>query len=176
MKLILFTILFYSLNSFAFFGLFEEKRPDPMTLQTEEEQMEYLRKYLPESYERVIKYKQQLGALKIMNSEIDKDMEEWKNYEKYAADPVDIEKEKAEAFREKVRKKKEMEEKVKQMEKEILAKYKVVNGELVDKEKENTEERKKKEEALLRKRIIEFQKKNDLPVLGPKDRIDVKRE
>lgn len=176
-KALLILISLYSISLYAFFGLFEEeKRPDPMSLETEKEQMEYLRKYLPESYERVLEYKNYLNQLTDAKISLQEANDEWNDYEKYSAEMIDVESEKRKKLKEKKEKKRELELKVKNMEKEILSKFKLVNGKLVNKKEENDANRKMKEEQILRKRIIEFQKEHNMSVLKEGQNIKVKKE
>ena len=175
MKKIALVLIFFVSNAYAFLGFFEKERPDPLKLKTEAEQMQYLKDYLPDSYERVLKYKRYLTEIKEIETELESD-DEWKEYSKYSSQVINLDEEKAKEFRRKVEEKKALEKKAKEVEKAILAKYKVVNGKLVNRKDEKDAETKRKEEELLRKRIIEFQKKNNLPVLKDGQLINVKKE
>ena len=130
-KLFILIIVLMSFNSYGFFGFFEEdKRPDPMTLKTDEERMDYLRKYLPESYERVLDYRNYLNDLNTAGIELDKANKEWKEYEQYSGKMIDVEEEKAQNVRDKLKRQEELAKKVKEMELDILKQFKVVNGKL----------------------------------------------
>lgn len=176
MKKLIILLFFISFNSYSFFGLFEEKRPNPFNLNDETKQMEYLKKYHPNSYERILKYKQDFSELQELDDDIVNTEKEWDEYEKYSGKMYDEAKELRKKLEVKKRKKLALEQKVKSMEKEILSKYKVVNGKLVEKKEERKKKKKEEEDKILRERIIEFQKERGLPVLKEDQDIKVKRE
>lgn len=173
----LFVLLFFiSFNSYSFFGLFEEKRPNPFNLKDESQQMDYLKKYHPESYERILKYKQEFANLQELDEDIVNTEKEWDDYEKYSGKMYNESVELRKKLEDKKRKKIALEQKVKSMEKEILSKYKVVNGKLVDREEERKAKTEEEQNKLLRERIIEFQKERGLPTLKEGQELKVKRE
>lgn len=176
-NILILSFLLMSYSSFAFWGLFKKySRPDPFTLSNEKEQMEYLSEYEPESYTRIIQYKQYLNNLRDLDMDIEQNEEEWAEYNKYSAEMYDEEKEKLKEINRKKEERKILEKKVKEMEEEILKQYKVVNGKLINRKEEASAEQKEQEEKMLREKLIEFQQERGLPVLKEGENIRIKRE
>lgn len=174
-------ILLFSLNSHAFFNLFEgeitSEKPNPFLLETEKEQMEYLDKYDPQTAYWIREYRKIFQNIKTLDLKYEKEFdEEWEYYSKYEAQILDESKIREKKEMEKQREKKRLLEKTKRLEKKILSQYMFVDGKLVNKKEYEAKKQEEKDNKRLREEIIKFQKEEGLPVLKDGERIKVKME
>lgn len=163
-KMILFIIIFYSVQSFAFLDfLFKKDVPNPMELQTHEERLNWLLTYdqdFKSYYDEMKKEQEKKDAenQKILD-DLEKERIEAQNYS-----PEEIYKKK---LAERQKKQQELNDRQRKIEADVLKKWVYIKDQFVNIDDEKRKKEQEKKDAIETERIRQFQMEEGLQ-LAPK--------